>query len=243
VIDTGRFAHCALQDRTALVTGAGRGIGRGIALALARGGAKVALVSRTEGDLEHVAEQARELGGVALVIPADVSRAVDVEQVTRTVIDTFGRLDVLVNCAGVLRRAAVEDLSEDNWDLMMDVNLKCYFLMSRAALPIMAGGGGGYVFNVAANVLTRPKLLPNLEGYYATKAGIVGLSRSLMTSAEARNVRVSVIMPGTVYKPGAGERDLDYQIEIDDVASLIVYLASTPPHVHIREVVITGRKF
>jgi NADP-dependent 3-hydroxy acid dehydrogenase YdfG len=113
----------------------------------------------------------------------------------------------------------------------------------RAALPMMAGAGGGYVFNIAANVLTRPKLLPNLEGYYATKAGIVGLSRTFMSSAEARNIRVSVIMPGTVHKPGMGDPDLEYQIEVDDVASLIVYLASTPPHVHIREVVISARKF
>jgi len=228
-----------LKGKTAIVTGAGSGIGRACALALAREGARVALAGRRQQRLEALA---REIGDSSLPIPADVSRKDDVERVVAKTVDHFGRLDVLLNNAGVLHIGNVEQISEEQWDETFNINVRGLWLFSRAVLPHMRKAGGGSIINMASVLGLNGAR--NRAVYAPSKGAVVLLTKCMAIDHGPENIRVNAICPSFV------ETDLTATVvakapnpatvrteriavhpigrlgQPEDIAGLAVYLAS-----------------
>ena len=229
-----------LADRVALVTGAGRGIGRAVALALAREGASVALAARTRGNLDAVAGEIAAAGGRALVLPADVSVAADVERLVADTVAKLERLDVLVTSAGVASFGPVAEATPEQWDAMLAVNLRGAMLTCRAAVPRMVAQGSGTIINVASIAAVRT--LPGAAAYSATKAGLVAFSRVLAEELRRTGVRVGLLVPGAVDTPLwdaiPGGPDRGRMLQPEDVARAAVLMASLPPRASLEEVTL-----
>ncbi len=217
-----------LAGQVALVTGASRGIGRGVALALARAGADVALAARTVPDLEEVAAKVEALGRRALVVPADVRDDRSVGVMVEAALDTFGRLDILVNNAGLGHFGPIEDLSIEQFDEMLGVNLRGPFLCARAVVPAMKRQGSGTILNIAsvAGLVANPKL----SGYNASKFGLMGLSESLMLELRHAGIKVAAICPGSTATDFAGGRDPADRLTVDDVAHAALAILTAGPN-------------
>lgn len=188
-----------LSGRVALVTGAGKGLGRAIAEALAQAGADVALASRTQGDLDAAAEDIRRSGRRALVVPADVSREASIVAMTNTVIDHFGHIDILVNNAGIEGQGAITDMSAERWDAITDVNLRGPMLCCKHVGPHMIARRRGKVINVASVFATR--VARYMGAYAATKAALVQLTRTLALEWMRDNIQVNALCPGYIRTP------------------------------------------
>ncbi len=187
------------RDRVVLVTGASSGIGRETALLYGRLGARLALVARREALLESVAAEVREAGGDALVAPADVGDATAARAAVARVCDTWGRIDLLVNNAGLLRPASVDRIEAADLDAMLRVNLYGALFMTQATLPILLQHPGGSIINVAS--LAGRRGLTPLGGYCATKFALIGLSEALRTELDAETLHVGIVLPGVVDTP------------------------------------------
>jgi gluconate 5-dehydrogenase len=183
-----------LTGRVALVTGAGRGLGAAMARALAQAGATVVLAGRSAQPLADVAKSITDSGGRADIILCDVTQHDAVEAAVAQISAQQGGIDILVNNAGMTDRAAFTDVSEAQWDQMIEVNLKGPFLMTRAVLPQMISRGGGKVINILSVVgeLGRPMIVP----YSASKGGLRMLTRALATEVACHNIQVNGIGPG-----------------------------------------------
>ena len=215
-----------LRGRVVLVTGAGRGIGRAIALAFAREGARVALVGRTKKNLVDVARELKELDAPAAVLPGDVSDEGVVSRVVAAAEQQLGPVDVLVNNAGVFVAAPVEKMDTLVFDRVIAVNLRGPFLMSRAVLPGMKSRRRGHIVNVASTAGRRG--FAGGGAYCASKFGLAGLSEAMMYEARTSDVRVSVVYPSTVatdlVKKAGMTLDEKKAIQPEDVAAGIVAL-------------------
>ena len=211
-----------LSGRCALVTGGGRGLGRAIAVGLAEHGADVAVTSRTLEELEETAEAVRSTGRRCLVVPGDARSKADVTAVVGAVDAEWGRLDILVNNAGVDAAAPAIDYSEDDWDFVMDVNLKGYFLFAQAAAKVMiARGNGGTIANNSS--ICGATALKNIVAYNASKGGVNMLTRSLALEWAANDIRVNAFSPAfmEVFMPGAaGQHDEVREREIRELTPL-----------------------
>lgn len=184
----------SLEAKVALVTGGGRGLGKAIALALAQAGADVAIASRTQKELEDTAEKIVAKGGKALPLVADVSRLEEVNRMVEEVRRWQGKLDVLVNAAGVNRRIPSLQVTEADWDWILGINLKGTFFTCQAAGKVMVRQGKGSIINIAS--LLSAVGIPTLAPYAASKAGVVGLTRVLAAEWGPYGVRVNAIAPG-----------------------------------------------
>lgn len=181
-----------------LVTGGGSGIGRAIARRFAEEGAAVCLADVDEAAGSSSAAEIAQQVARARFVRADVSQAADCARAVEETIAAFQALDVLVNCAGVIRRATVTELSEADWDLMMDVNAKSVFLMSRAAMPHLAASGGCIV-NIASGWGLAAG--PRAAAYCASKAAVVLLTKAMALDHGAQGIRVNCICPGDTDTP------------------------------------------
>jgi NAD(P)-dependent dehydrogenase (short-subunit alcohol dehydrogenase family) len=190
-----------LQDRCAVVTGAARGIGRAIALALARAGAHVVVnCSRSRKAAEETAQDICNLGRRAIVCQADVSILEDVRRMIRQTLDSLGKIDILVNNAGIFINSPIEHVSEEDWDRVMDVNLKGVFLCCReAGRYLIERGRGGAIVNVASISARFPEV--NGGAYTPSKAGLIGLTKLLAVEWAKYNIRVNAVSPGPVLTP------------------------------------------
>jgi NAD(P)-dependent dehydrogenase (short-subunit alcohol dehydrogenase family) len=185
-----------LQGKKAIVTGGGTGIGRAIALALGRAGAKVAVLGRRTDVLREVAEQIKQAGGEAVAVTCDVSSDKAVRAAIGTADEVFEGLNVLVNNAGALSVSTVESIAEDDWDRVIDTNLKGPFLMSRAVLPAFHKAGGGSIINVSSVLgLVGMK---DRAAYCASKGGLVLLTKAMALDHAHQNVRVNCICPAII---------------------------------------------
>lgn len=184
-----------LEGKKALVTGAARGIGKAIALEFAKHGCDVGLCDL---DAERVREAAQEIvnmtGRIAIGVPADVSEADQVERMVEVIMKKLGRIEILVNNAGILRHAFLLDMDEEDWDLVMKVNVKSVFLVSRAVVPQMIKRGYGKIINISSASGKKPTLK---EGAYcASKSAIIGLTRVMALEWGPYGINVNALCPG-----------------------------------------------
>jgi 3-oxoacyl-[acyl-carrier protein] reductase len=186
-----------LEGLTALVTGADRGIGRGIVLELARAGCRVAVNYHVTGELaEKVVTELGAIGVEALAVQGDVSKSAEVQRMFAQVVDRFGRLTILVNNAGVQTWNPFLDVTEEEWDLVVDTNLKGCFLCSQAAARHMKDHGGGSIVNIGSGCNRTP--FPTLVAYTASKGGIEMLTKVAAVELGPHGIRVNCVAPGAV---------------------------------------------
>jgi NAD(P)-dependent dehydrogenase (short-subunit alcohol dehydrogenase family) len=183
-----------LTGKVAVVTGASRGIGKAIALALAEEGANLALVSRDAKSLKTVASEAKALGVAAEPFPADVTHEDAVETLRGAIIARFGFVNILVNNAGVNVRKPITELTPDEWRLVIDTNLTAPFLVSRALVPHMKGHGYGRIINTTSTM--SHVATPNRTAYAASKSGLLGFTRALALELAPEGITVNGISPG-----------------------------------------------
>jgi NAD(P)-dependent dehydrogenase (short-subunit alcohol dehydrogenase family) len=224
------------RDRVAVVTGGAAGIGRAASLAFAREGATVAVVDLKGAD--GVASEVELSGGLAAAFTTDVARAEDVQAMVDGVLARFGRIDVLVNNAGIGGPGSIEELTEEEWDRTLAVNLKAHFLTCRAVVPIMRRQQRGHIVNVSS-IAGRNVSLANSIAYTSAKAGVIGFTRHLAQEVGRDGIRVNCLAPGPTRTPLlAGVLDADreaavaariplgYVSEADEQAAVILFLAS-----------------
>jgi NAD(P)-dependent dehydrogenase (short-subunit alcohol dehydrogenase family) len=228
-----------LEGKFAVVTGAGSGIGRACALALARDGARVALVGRRKDRLEAVAHT---IGQSPLVVVADVSQKSDIARMVEHTVENFGALNVLINNAGVLHPGTVEQVTEQQWDETFNVNVRGLWLLSRQVLPQMRKSGGGSIINIASVLGING--VRNRAAYAPSKGAVVLLTKCMAIDHGAENIRVNAICPAFVETdltaailrdapdPDAYRRErigahpIGRLGQPEDIAGLAVYLAS-----------------
>ena len=226
-----------LTDQIALVTGASRGIGRAIAVQLARSGAKVAGVARTKDGVAATLAAIRDAGGTAEAFAADVSSSADVNRVVEEVEAAFGgKIHVLVNNAGITKDGLFLRMDDDAWDAVVDTNLKGTFLFCRAVGALMMRQRYGRIINIASVSALMGN--PGQANYSASKAGVIGLSRTIARELASRNVTVNVVAPGfittdmTDVLPDKVKTEVKERIPVrrlgapEDIADLVTYLAS-----------------
>ena len=226
------------QGRVAIVTGAGQGMGRAAAQRLSTGGARLVINDVNPDAAERTAALIAESGGEAHASPGDVTSGADVRRMVATASDKYGGLNILVNNAGVLRPTAVVDIEEEEWDLVVGVNLKGTYLCSRAALPAMREAGWGRIVNFSS---TAGKNVSTVGGahYTAAKAGILGFTRHLAKEEARHGITVNSVCPGLIdtemVRSTVGEKRArayadSFPIarlgEPEEVAELVAFLAS-----------------
>jgi 3-oxoacyl-[acyl-carrier protein] reductase len=225
-----------LVNKTAVVTGASRGIGRAIALRLGRMGASVAICARKRADIEHTAASFREEGIRVMPIVADVTLAGDVERLIERTSAEFGEIDVLVNNAGIGLFGSFYERSESDWDTVLDTNLKAVFLTSRAVAARMIRSGSGHIINISS--LASKSAFSGGALYCASKWGLMGLTACMAEDLRAHGIRVSVICPGSVnteFSPHSGRTSATL-LEPEDVAHAVAALLTQSPQSFISEI-------
>jgi 3-oxoacyl-[acyl-carrier protein] reductase len=229
-----------LTGQVAVVTGAARGIGEAIAHRLARMGAAVVLTARDGARLARVKEDIEQHGGTACVVPCDLTDESAVAAFGQRVGKEHGRCDILVNNAGigVLRKPLI-DLPVEEWDQMMDTNLRAPYLLIRAFGPMMIAARSGHVINISS--LTGKNILPEGAAYSASKWGLNGLTYSVAEELRQYNVRVSVIAPGSVntqFGSGGSTKDRTKMVQPEDVAQVVAMLVTQAPTSFVSEVLL-----
>ena len=186
-------------SKVVVITGAGMGIGRTAALAFAREGGSVVIGDIREDDARETARQIIENGGKAVAVRCDVRHAADVQKLMEQAVDAFGGIDVLYNNAGVVRYGTVENLTEDDWDFQLDINLKGSFLTCKHAIPEMRKRGGGAIVNTASvQAFASQK---TVAAYAASKGGVVSLTTTIALDHAHENIRCNCIAPGSIRTP------------------------------------------
>lgn len=184
-----------LKDKVAIVTGAGRGLGRSVALAFARQGAKVVLASRSRDEIDHLAQQLRALRKETIAVPTDVSEEDQVNRMVDKTLEAYGTVDILFNNAGVRGPIGpIQQISLSDWEQVLKINLTSAFLCSKAVLPAMMEKRGGKIINVATTMTLRPNLTP----YMVAKAGLIHFTKQLARELKDYNIQVNCIHPGVM---------------------------------------------
>jgi 3-oxoacyl-[acyl-carrier protein] reductase len=230
----------ALIGQVAVVTGAARGIGEAIALRLARMGAAVVLTARDSHRLKQVKDVIEQEAGKASVLPCDLTDAEAVAAFGERVREEWGRCDILVNNAGVgVLRKPLIDLPVEEWDQMMDTNLRGPYLMIRSLAPMMIAARSGHIINISS--LAGKNVLPEGAAYAASKWGLNGLTYSVAEELRQYNVRASVIAPGSVNTNFGGSgstKDRSRMVQPEDVAQVVAMLVTQAPTSFVSEVLL-----
>ena len=225
-----------LKDRVALVTGGGRGIGRSIALKLAAAGASVVVNDISQQTAQAVADEVKAMGRPSLAIAADVSSGEEVTHLIDTAIEKFGQLDILVNNAGIARDQLLLRMSEEDWDRVLNIDLKSVFLCTKAALRHMLKARRGRIISMASIVGLVGN--PGQANYASAKAGVIGFTRTIAKEVASRGITVNAIAPGfidTDMTRGLAEKQRQQLMESiplgrlgtpEDVADAVAFLAS-----------------
>jgi 3-oxoacyl-[acyl-carrier protein] reductase len=230
------MTHATLDGKTAVVTGGGRGIGRSVALGLAEEEMRLVLAARSEAEIDVVAEEIREDGGEALAVPTDVRETKDVARLFERARERFGQVDLLVNNAGTNANGRLWELTDEEWERVVDVNLNGAFRCAREALA------GGMVEREAGTIVNVGSLagkvgFPGTSAYGASKHGLQGLTNTLAKELKDTEVRVSTVCPGQVATDLTDDIAAVDRLDPADVTELVVFLATRPPGVYVPEVV------
>jgi NAD(P)-dependent dehydrogenase (short-subunit alcohol dehydrogenase family) len=237
-----------LEGRIALITGASSGLGRATAIALARAGADVAIVARSEEELDSVRGEIIKIGRRALALPVDLASVDDTTEAVRQSVEELGRVDVLVNAAGTDTPGTVEALDIEGWDRTLAVNLRAPFLLSKAAFPHMREAGGGTIINISS--VAGKKGWANASAYCASKFGLTGFTEALADEGKEHGIRAIVLYPGAMatnwgaFSPEErqgselNEAPPTRVLQPERVADLIVWLAASPPEFVLTEGIV-----
>jgi 3-oxoacyl-[acyl-carrier protein] reductase len=228
-----------LAGQVAVVSGAGQGIGAAIARKLAGMGAAVVLCGRTQAALDSVATAIKKAGGRAEPIPCDVTNLQSVQDMVRRAESAFGRVDVLVNNAGIGGVGGpLHELAPEGWDEILNTNLRGVYYAIRAFAPLMIRARSGHIINISS--IAGKNALPNGAAYAASKWGLNGLSYSVAEELRTHNIRVSVICPGstnTDFSPHTG-KDTSKMLQPEDVANAVAMLLTQSPQSFVSEIVV-----
>jgi 3-oxoacyl-[acyl-carrier protein] reductase len=217
-----------LDGKVAIVTGASRGIGRAVALTLARNGARVSLAARTETQLEMLRSEIAALGGEAAVLPTDVGREKDVIALVCNTIERFSRLDIVVNNAGLGIFGPLETTTIEQWDLLMAVNARGAFLLCREAIPYLRQQGLSFIVNISSVV--GHKGYVNQSAYGASKHALMGMTKALAREVQQDGIRVHAICPGGVdtdlVRDARPDLDPTILMQPQDIADVVLFLVT-----------------
>lgn len=226
----------SLTGKTAFITGAGKGIGRAAALALAKEGVNLGLIARTESDLQKVVEEAEKEGVRAAFAVADVSSLEEVEAAISALTEAFGSADILINNAGIGKFGTVLETSPEDWKQVIDVNLMGMFYVTRTVLPQLVEKNGGDVINISS--MSGLKGDPGSSAYSASKFGVLGFTQSLSQEVRKHNIRVFALTPSRVITEFAGsteepENSQEKFMQPEDIAEYIVAQLKLHPRIFI----------
>jgi 3-oxoacyl-[acyl-carrier protein] reductase len=215
----------SLKGKHALITGAGKGIGKALALALAEEGVNIALLARTSTDLENVAKEVRKLGVEALVVVADIASLESVNDAANTVYKKFDHIDILINNAGIGKFGKFLELEPNEWERIIQVNLMGTYYSTRAFLPGMIERKTGDIINISSTAGLRGNAMTS--AYSASKFAVLGLTESLMQEVRKHNIRVTALNPSTVATDMAFDLKLtdgnpEKVMQAEDLAELVV---------------------
>lgn len=218
-----------LEDRVAIITGAGRGVGRGIALSFAREGASVALAARTKEEIDEVAWEIDAAGGEVLAVKADVTQKAQVAKLVERVTQDLGGVDILVNNAGVFLEKPLVEIQESEWDRVLSTNLKSYYLCTKAVMPVMMKQKGGCIINISS--IYGKFGQENFSAHCAAEFGVIGLTQALARELRPYNIAVNAVCPGAVdnrspVEQWKRESPLHEKLRPSDIGNLCVWLGS-----------------
>jgi len=191
-----------LKGKIAIVTGARRGMGRSHVLKLAEAGAKVVVSDISQEECQLVVDELKKTGGEGLAVKCDISKKAEVEEMVKKTVEKFGKVDILVNNAGICQFKSFLELTEEEWDRTLDINLKGYFLCAQAAAKEMVKQKSGVIINIAYVAMGQQGIgFPNIAHYCASKGGIVGMTEALAVELAPYNIRINSISPGMIETP------------------------------------------
>ena len=219
----------SFDQKVALVTGAGRGIGRTLALSLARLGCRVVLAARTPVEIEKVKREIQNDKGIAIAVPTDLARDEDIDKLVTESEREFGGVDILINNAGWGKRASVVRGKIEDWDQTLRVNLRAPMILAQKCLPAMIEKGEGAVINIGS--VSGKSGEANGAAYSASKFGLIGFTQSLFEEVREHNIKVAVILPGfvdTPMIPPVKHLDRSKMIQAGDVAQAVLYVLNAP---------------
>ncbi len=234
-----------IKGKVVLVTGAGSGLGEATARAFAEAGCAVACIDINQSAAERVSHSLASQEVRSIALPCDVSNVEAVFATVKTVVEQLGRLDIVVNCAAIDHTVSVEEMTVEQWDQVVNVNLRGPFLFAKAAWPFMKSQHVGHIFNIASTAALRS--WANASAYHATKRGLIGFGQGLGVEGRAHGIRVTTIIPGGM-STHFFDRFVDQGIPMPDpknlqdpatVAAMIVFAAQVPPESTVQEVLLT----
>ncbi|HTM07659.1 MAG TPA: SDR family oxidoreductase [Verrucomicrobiae bacterium] len=219
----------SLRGKIAIVTGAGRGIGRAVALALGEAGIRVALAARSEEEIRSVAQEIRRKDSDAIALAADLTRDADMERIVKQTVSEWGDVDILVNNAGWGKTSSVVNSRVEDWDRTFQINLRAPMVLTRLLLPAMIEKKFGAIINIGS--ISSKAGQANTSAYSASKFGILGFTQSLFEEVREYGIKVSIILPGFVDTPliPVNKRlDRSKMIQPRDIGDAVLYVLSTP---------------
>jgi NAD(P)-dependent dehydrogenase (short-subunit alcohol dehydrogenase family) len=237
-----------LDNKVALVTGSAHSIGKAISIGLAREGANLVIADMDVEGLSKTAEEIAALGVQVLPVETNVLKAEQIEALFTKAVEKFGRIDILVNCAGIFNGGPVDELAVETWDAVIGTNLRAPFLCTRQAFPIMKKQGGGRIINIGSISAQRPRMFS--APYSTAKSGLVGLTNATALEGRTHGINCGILHPGEVTRdrqpmppqgftppPGYTPPGPMETMSTEEIAAAAVYMATCPPNVNVLELI------
>jgi len=221
-----------LKEKVALITGARRGMGRSHALLMAKEGAKVVVVDIVEEECQKVVEEITKDGGEAMAFRCDVTKKEEVDNVVKKTIEKWGKIDILVNNAGIVQFKPFIEITEEDWDRTLDINLKGYFLFAQACSKEMIKQKSGVIVNIASIEMGQVgRGMPMIVHYCASKGGVVAMTQALAVELASYNIRVNAVSPGAIATNIAADQKVDPKMTEMTIAQIPMHRFGNPEEV------------